>query len=61
MDKIVLDKNKKKLIDSIFEHYTDSGKCYSIHFTDTDDVVWCDDICEVYVEIEKHVKSRSKL
>ena len=61
MDKIVLDRNKRKLIDSIFEHDTDSGKCYSIHFFDTDETVWCDNISEVYVEIEKHVKSRSKL
>lgn len=61
MNKIALDRNKRKLIDSIFEHDTSGGKCYSIHFADTDETVWCDDICEVYVEIEKHMKSRSKL
>ena len=61
MNKMVLDRNKRNLIDSIFEHDTDSGKCYSIHFTDTDDVVWCDEIRENYVEIEKHMKLRSKL
>ena len=61
MNKIVLDRNKRNFIDSIFEHDTDSGKCYLIHFTDTDDVVWCDEIREIYVEIEKHMKLRSKL
>ena len=61
MGKIVLDRNKRKIIDSIFEYDTPNGKCYSIRFFDIDETVWCDNISEVYVEIEKHMKSRSKL
>lgn len=54
MNKIVLDKRKRKIIDSIFEHDTPNGKCYSIHFVDSDETIWCDTIDEIYIEINKH-------
>lgn len=59
MGKIVLEKKKRKIIESIFEHDTLNGeKCYSIHFTNSEETVWCDSISEVYVEIEKHMKTQ---
>lgn len=58
MDKLVLDRKKRKVIESIFEHETPNGeKCYSIHFVDSEDTVWCDDIFGVYIEIEKYIKN----
>lgn len=54
MNKLIIDKNKRKVIDSVFEYDTPNGKCYSIHFTDSDETVWCDNIDEVYIEIKKH-------
>ena len=58
MEKLIVDKNKRKVIDSIFEHDTPNGKCYSIHFTDSDETIWCDNIDEVYIEIDKHFQWR---
>lgn len=61
MEKIILERNKRKIIDSIFEHDTPSGKIYSIHFTDSEETVWCEDYSSIFVEIEKHIKEIKSL
>lgn len=61
MGKIVLEKSKRKIIDSIFEHdIQDVGKCYSIHFVDSEETIWCNNISEIYMAIEQHI-NRTKL
>lgn len=60
MGKIILERSKRKIIDSIFEHDTPDGKCYSIHFTDSEETVWCENTSEVYAAIQKHMKETNK-
>lgn len=58
MGKILLTKEKRKIVESIFEYELPNGKCYSINFTDSEETVWCDSISEIYIEIEKHIKEK---
>ena len=55
MGKILLEKSKRKIVESIFEYDTENGKCYSIHFTDSEEAVWCENVSDIYIAIEKHV------
>ena len=56
MSKFVIDKNKRKIIESIYEWETSNGKCYSIRFTNSDETVWCDNISDIYIAIEKNIQ-----
>ncbi len=50
MQKIILQRKDKKLIDNIFEH---PGNIFSVHFTGYEDTVWCKSISEIYIALEQ--------
>ena len=50
MQKIVLQRQDKKLIESIFEH---PGNIFSVHFVGYKDTVWCKSISEIYMALEQ--------
>lgn len=55
MSKIVLQRQDKKLIESIFEY---PGNIYSVHFVGYEDTVWCKSISEIYMALEQFKKNR---
>lgn len=60
--KLVLDKTKRKLIDSIFVwDLEDGSNCYSIHFVNDDETVWIDSISDIYMAIEERMKKLKKV
>ena len=50
MRKIVLQRQDKKLVDSIFEY---PGNIFSVHFVGYEDTVWCKSISEIYIALEQ--------
>lgn len=50
MQKIMLQRKDRKLIDNIFEH---PGNIFSVHFVGYGDTVWCKSVSEIYIALEK--------
>lgn len=51
---IPLTKERAAKVESIFEHPTDSGNCYSVYLKGVDECFWCDTVSEIYRVIDKH-------
>lgn len=54
MQKIILQRKDKKLIDNIFEY---PGSIFSVHFVEYEDTVWCKSISEIYMALEQFKKN----
>lgn len=54
MSKIILQKQDRKLIESIFEYH---GNVFSVKFTNYEDTVWCKSISEIYLALEQFKKN----
>lgn len=57
--KILLTKKQKDIIDKIFIHYVENKSIFSIYFKNSDDVVWCNTISEIYLAIYEHLKFKN--
>lgn len=51
---IPLTKERAAKVESIFEHPTDSGNCYSVYLKGVDECFWCDTVSEIYRVIDEH-------
>lgn len=51
---IPLTKERAAKIESIFEHPTSKGKCYSVYLNTTDECFWCNTVSEIYRVIDEH-------
>ena len=51
---IPLTKERAAKVESIFEHPTDSGNCYSVYLKGVDECFWCDTASEIYRVIDEH-------
>lgn len=56
MQKIILQRKDKKLIDNIFEH---PDNIFSVHFTGYEGTVWCKSISEIYIALEQFKRNGS--
>ena len=49
-----LTKERAAKVENIFEHPTESGRCYSVYLKSIDECFWCDTVSEVYRVIDEH-------
>lgn len=50
---ILLTKERAAKVESIFEHPTSKGKCYSVYLNTTDECFWCNAVSEIYRVIDE--------
>ena len=51
---IPLTKERATKVENIFEHPTETGKCYSVYLQAVDECFWCDTVSEIYRAIDEH-------
>ena len=51
---IPLTKERAAKVESIFEHPTPKGKCYSVYLNTTDECFWCNTVSEFIRVIDEH-------
>ena len=47
-------KERAAKVESIFEHPTQAGNCYSVYLKGMDECFWCDTVSEIYRVIDEH-------
>lgn len=57
MNGILLTKERRKMVDKIFEHPVDDGCCYSVYLKKHDETIWCDNKWDIYFAIDKAIKN----
>lgn len=60
MKGILLTRERRKMVDKIFEHSVDDGCHFSVYLKGCDEVFWCDDKWGVYLAIDKVIRNRLK-